>query len=467
MRVFQIFLFIATFLLQVRIIQAQCMPPTVWHAGDPDICFDISQQGFDVGAKDVFSLNDGRILTIGTMTRYNREPVGSITRIKSAGLRDTSFHFFRQFGGIYCAAPQPDGKIVVSYQNNGPVLARLLTNGMVDTTFRPTIPGSVLSLAIQSDGKILISGEFGAISGNLVNQFGRLSADGSFDPTFNSRGLSSSATKILVQPDGKVLAAGGFERSGDSSRIGLTRFLTNGELDINFRSYAGFGASYNSLILQPDGSILVGGTVGSYGGQNHTGIFRVKPDGKADSSFHTGSTGVGYVNCLALQADGKVLVGSSLPPSHVFRVGELTRFLANGNLDTNFVSSLEGPTGGGSTSVNGISIALEGKIIIVGNFNSYRGTDPDGIARLYSDSSRTTATVGLVVNPIILVPNPSQGNLYLRGIYKPVVLTIRSLSGRVVYTKSVYADENLSIEGLPAGLYCWQVGGQSGRLLFE
>jgi uncharacterized delta-60 repeat protein len=137
-------------------------------------------------------------------------------------------------GTVRAVVVQPDGKILIGGDfstlspNGGPAvtrnhIARLNPDGTLDTAFDPNANNSVVSIAVQADGKILAGGLFSganSIGGQTRNYIARLDATtglaDSFDPNANN-----SVVSIAVQADGKILAGGLF--SGANSIGGQTR----------------------------------------------------------------------------------------------------------------------------------------------------------------------------------------------------------------------------------------------------
>lgn len=132
----------------------------------------------------------------------------------------------------------PDGKIYVGGAfttfNNAPrtKIARLNSNGTLDNAFVPTITASsgtsvVNAVTVQSDGKILIGGSFTQVNSVMRNNLARLNADGTLDQTFLNSGAGPNAgvAAIAVQSDGKILITGSFTQVSGVPRPGLARLL--------------------------------------------------------------------------------------------------------------------------------------------------------------------------------------------------------------------------------------------------
>lgn len=233
-----------------------------------------------------FQSDDKIILAGRSYYVYNNGP-GEILRININGTHDTSF--FAEHDGpgrVDAVTVQPDDKILIggtfvtinSVTRNK--ITRLNSNGSLDTSFNPSLsPNStVFDIALQSDGKIIIGGQFTSINGVTTNRVARLNADGSVDTSFNAD-VSGTVLQTVIQPDGKILIGGFFTVVNGVSRRNIARLNADGSLDTSFNPYNFFDAAVTSIALQEDGKIIVGGDF-SLG---H--VFRINSDGSLDSDY--------------------------------------------------------------------------------------------------------------------------------------------------------------------------------------
>jgi len=238
----------------------------------------------------------------------------------------------------YSLAIQTDGKILLGgYCDNGSnydfCIARFNSNGTLDTSFGTSGKviqpiGSALddgqSLAIQSDGKILLGG-YCSNGSNLDFCIARFNSNGTLDTSFGSSGKviqpiggGGLGYSLAIQSDGKILL-GGFCYNGSNDDFCIARFNSNGSLDTSFKSPHGYiiqpiGSSDDrgySLAIQADGKILLGG----YCNLDFC-IARFNSNGTLDTSFNSSgkviqpigsSSDYGY--SLAILSDGKILLG--------------------------------------------------------------------------------------------------------------------------------------------------------------
>ena len=280
--------------------------------------------GFNAGANGwVGSLAvqaDGKIVVGGAFSEWDGQWCYYIGRLNADGTLDGTLDAERNPGtaGVACLAEQADGKILVGGDfttglETGNNICRLNAGGTVDSGFNPGTDYQVNSLAVQPDGKILVGGDFTTLCGQSRNAIGRLNADGTLDTGFNPGAGHNSpyspwVYSLAVQADGKILVGGYFTTLGGQTLNYLGRLNADGTLDTGFNPVAGGAYPYvRSLAVQADGKILVGGYFTTLGGQNCSYIGRLNADGTLDSAFNPGADY--QVLSLAVQPDGKVLVG--------------------------------------------------------------------------------------------------------------------------------------------------------------
>src|SRR5437016_2902484 len=220
-------------------------------------------------------------------------------------------------GTVRAVVVQPDGKILLGGDfttlapNGGKTvtrnhIARLNPDGTLDTAFNPSATGintTVNAIAVQTDGKVLVGGNFNAVGGQTRNNIARLDAitgaPDSFDPN-----ASSTVFTIAVQTDGKILAGGFFASIGGQTRNRIAR------LDPATGAADSFNPNPNGgvyiIAVQPDGKILVGGEFFNIGGQSRHLVARLDSGGSADSFDPSANS---TVFAIAVQPDGKILAG--------------------------------------------------------------------------------------------------------------------------------------------------------------
>ena len=356
--------------------------------------------GFDGIILSTAIQSDGKILVVGGFSSYNGTSANKIIRLNSDGSVDTSFVYNTGFISgydVYSIGIQSNGKIVVggNFTNyNGTSANGIITlnsDGSIDTSFvyGTGFNGQVRSIAIQSDGKILVGGNFSAYNGTSASSIIRLNSDGSVDTSFiYGTGFDGLIKLIAIQSDGKILVGGNFSSYNGTSANKIIRLNTDGSVDTSFVYGTGFNSDVNSIAIQSDGAILVGGEFTNYNGTFAKYIIRLNSNGSIDTSFSTGSGfGGGYVLSIAIQSDGKILVGGEFTNYNGTSANGIIRLNTDGSIDTSFVYG----TGFSGGYVLSIAIQPDDKILLGGGFTSYNGTSANLIVSL--NSVTTTSDV--------------------------------------------------------------------------
>src|SRR6266581_1650760 len=201
----------------------------------------------------------------------------------------------------------------------------------------------------------------------------------SFNP-----GANAAVDSLAVQADGKILVGGGFTTLGGQSRNYIGRLNGDGTLDTSFNPGAVGGAFpyVSSVAVQADEKILVGGFFAILGGQFRYGIGRLNPDGTLDTGFNPGA-GIS-VSSLAVQADGKILVAGRFPALGGQSRTNIGRLNADGTLDTSF-------SPGAAGLLYSLALQADGKILLGGSFLTLGGQSRNNIGRLNADGTLDTS----------------------------------------------------------------------------
>ena len=203
----------------------------------------------------------------------------------------------------------------------GIYLPALAQPGTIDLTFNPTDPGFgfgdgpdfyVYTSSLQSNGKIIIGGEFTRYNGTAINRIARLNTDGSLDVSFNPGTGADNIVRIcILQPDGKIIIGGSFSSYNGTSRNGIARLNSDGSLDVSFIPGSGANGDIRSIRVLPDGKFIIGGEFISYNGTAIRHVARLNSDGTLDTGFNTGTGPDNGVFAITLQPDNKIIIGGA------------------------------------------------------------------------------------------------------------------------------------------------------------
>lgn len=256
--------------------------------------------------------------------------------------------------------------------------------GEVDLTFNSgwTIDGAASAVVPQNDGKILVATDVGESGIRAPIFLARLNPDGTLDPSFLT-GRAEAVATIVVQPDNKILIGGRFPTIHGEVRGGIARLNEDGTLDSTFADgLSGANRTVVGIALQQDGRILIGGDFTTVNGEPRNRIARLHPDGTLDESFGRDLSGAdGAVYCLALLGDGKILIGGDFSEINGLPRERVARLNQDGTVDAIFGEGHAGADG----SVGALAVQSDGKILIGGRFTNIAGSPRNRIARLHAD----------------------------------------------------------------------------------
>jgi len=372
-------------------------------------------KGFD---SDVFALElqpDGYILVGGGFTQNGRTSRNGIARLKPDGTLDTT-GFDPGTGAndtVEALALQPDGKVVISGRfttvngTNHIAVARLNGNGSLDGAFHPAfVAGAnniISALALQADGKILIGGAFSPAGTGSPAYVARLNADGTVDPGFTVPFIADnirstpSVQSLALQADGRVLIGGQFTTVGSAGRNGIARLNANGSPDLTFDPGPGTGPGtidrglyrgVYSIAMQPDGKILAAGDFTNIVGATRYYVARLNTNGSLDSTFTSPLALASGLITVKVEVDGKILIGGDIEGQIFapFNPNDMARLNVDGSYDTNFsVGTGAVFSSGGTPRVRAIVIQPDGRIVVGGGFDKFEGDSLNSIARLLGD----------------------------------------------------------------------------------
>jgi uncharacterized delta-60 repeat protein len=244
-----------------------------------------------------------------------------VARILPNGLVDTSFDPGSGADGFVSSLlVLANGQVLVgggftSMDNiSSKGVARLNTSGTLDTTYNVgagvNLGGSVLAMAVQPDGKLIVAGDFSTFNNVPRHNIARLETNGSLDLTFDAlTGPNDVVYAVAVQTDGKILLGGSFTMVDAFENFMVARLETNGLVDATWTPISGADNTVYALTLQPDGRALVGGSFSTYDGEARLSLARLQSNGMLDPTFNACRGMNGPVYAIALQTNGQPVIG--------------------------------------------------------------------------------------------------------------------------------------------------------------
>ena len=320
-----------------------------------------------VSIKQARLLPSGKIVIAGNFNYVDRIPRTSIAVLNANGSIDPGFD-----AGTLIAAPggssslnamavQTDGKILVSFEYS---LVRLGLDGVVDQTFHYNSGPytSVWELALQPSGKILLT--------NSAGQLRRLNPDGSVDPTFSPSQLGSL---VAVQPDAKIVLR---------ANTRLIRLMVDGALDDGFNSPPGTGLFPPTfLALQPNGMLLVARVLD---GIDSFYFSRFNQNGSLDEAF---SPEIRRVPLVTADLTGIYFWANVLPLGQPVQQ-EIGRFFFDGSRDPNFTTTFNS-----GAEISSLLVQPNGQLLVTGLFDHVNGVERAGLARLNGAAPKKLANL--------------------------------------------------------------------------
>jgi uncharacterized delta-60 repeat protein len=330
---------------------------------------------------------DGKIVVAGVFTNFNGAAAEKIVRLNPDGSVDPAF-MPQVPGNIHAMALQPDGEILIGGQglwarHPARKFIRLEPDGRRDTQFhgQAAYNADVRAITIQPDGGILVGGSFTKVATMEHHALIRLDSNDQIDSSFSTSTAGSAVVlSIAPQPDGKVIAAGVFKNFGNASETHLVQLDPDGTVDAKFNDAAYADENIRQVLPQKDGRILACGYSSDTNGTPSSYITRLNPDGSPDAGFHFASKPGDAFWSMALQPDGKIIIGG------YYEIGNqinnmlqpiLVRLNPDGSPDKSFQA---GNMAGGC--IWSVVVQPDGKILAAGDIISY-GSAPCGrIVRL-------------------------------------------------------------------------------------
>lgn len=336
---------------------------------------------------------------------------GNTVRLNADGSLDNSFDSGTIKLKVCTLAIQKDGKIIIGGSGGEGAAAanilRLEKTGVADAAFqlKQSFPTAVCAIALQADGKI-IAGGYATVAGQNQLYLSRLNADGSADTSFTPAvGVSSAGATIYaisIQDDGKIVAGGSFASYNGVTINNLVRLNADGTVDATFVTGTGTNQPVWSLALEPDGKIVIGGNFTTYNGQAAVCLARLDKTGKLDAGFQSPVLNPGpQVSTIRIQDDGRILIAGSFTLTNGSQ--NIARLCANGDVDETFY------TGAGADQwVRGLALQGDGKVVFGGQeIKLFNGESIGAIARLSKERGLAQLYLQNIASPGTVVISES------------------------------------------------------------
>ncbi len=418
---------------------------------------------------------DGKILLGGDFTMVNGVDRQRIARLNADGSLDLEFDpGYGANSAVRTIAVQPDGKVLIggtfSYYSGEACehIARLLPDGSMDADFNMGngVDGNVNALLVRQDGTVLVGGDFFHLNGSPSRGLACLLENGSADPTFDAGDMGIVYSLEPMSGD-RILVGGLFSFVGGVERRCLASLESDGSLDMSFAPFGWGSSPVLSVAEQPDGKILAGGIIpGS--------IARMESNGEIDPFFGSGASSFAgwdpWVYDIALQSDGKILCAGRFESYNGTACRGMARLNADGTFDDSFLMGT-----GFNADVFTMAMQPDGKALVGGFFSDFNGTPQNRIARLFAEEF-STAVRGSAAPLLEVYPNPSNGMVFVNMPERfSSSLSVTGPDGRLVRsagsTATATAPLRLDLSDFAKGIYLVRISdgstSRTGRVLIQ
>lgn len=329
---------------------------------------------------------DGVLLVAGRFTSFAGHAVTNLVRLLADGTVDESFPIRTVVGTDLRLAALRDGSVLLGgalQSVNGiqtRVLGKLLPDGSLDPNFHRVgdFEPALAIVPLADDGAMVLANSGGTYNQTRSGTVFRLNSDGRLDSTFFAP-PQLRATVIVPETNGGWLVAGRLDilTATASRHLRVLRLAADGALDPKYPPDFSVNSQVNSLQLLPDGKLLVAGQfhLSELGRAEVTNLVRLFPDGRLDTSFQPASVPAGVV-AMALGGDGNIYVAGA--------DNSLERLKPDGRLDTSFVSSLHPAF---NTRIYCLALQADGRLLLGGTALATARSTNTGLVRLLPDGS--------------------------------------------------------------------------------
>jgi uncharacterized delta-60 repeat protein len=398
--------------------------------------------GNDDYVQAIGTYSDGRVVMAGS----SYDNYMTLVRYSALGVLDNTFGT----GGVvklrqgtnaeavpYAITVLADNKVLVAgsswMSSKDFAVLKLKENGTPDSTFGvngwATTPAlgfedEARAMVVQPDGKILVAGTAEVASGTKKYDFAvaRFNGDGSIDGGFGSGGVvtlnindNDIADGVAVQSDGKILVGGTSNEDGDANYT-VVRYTSAGLIDGSYGAggiatydMATFGTAGSKdhgygMAIQSDNKVLLTGFSAPAGGGNGNVVtMRLTTQGQLDASF----SGDGIANfnygvsntdegsrAVAVQSDGKILVGGDTSGEHAWFEMLLLRYKSDGTPDSSFSSDGVAISSLSTENEFGYAVHLTTNRIYIGGSIGANFAKDFAVAAFQSDGSPLPLVLG-------------------------------------------------------------------------
>ncbi|MEN2436722.1 T9SS type A sorting domain-containing protein [Weeksellaceae bacterium A-14] len=413
-----------------------------------------------------FTIQSDNKIVIGSDAYIGQSiPIKAIARLNSNGSLDTNFNapnIFNNFS-IFSIAEQSDGKIIVGgWDNNSGTkhyISRLNADGSIDSSFNIGTGANdiVRSVVIQTDGKIIVAGDFTFFNGQFAKYIIRLNSDGSIDNSFIPlSGPNNKIASSTILQNGKIIIQGIFSSYDNITRNNIARLNTDGTIDTTFNPAITSNDFVHSNVVEANNGDLLFGAYFSFNGTSKQRIVRIKIDGALETNFNLDNETDSPIYSISLQNDQKILIGGDFNHCNGLSRKSLARLNSDGSLDNYFNVG----TGANST-VSSIITTNDDFAFISGGFSNYNEINIFRIAKIFTNENLNV--VNFENSKCEIYPNPVRDRMFITednfSSYE-----IYNLVGQKVFSGKI-KDKSIDTYNLMKGIYILNLKSKIGKTI--
>jgi uncharacterized delta-60 repeat protein len=339
--------------------------------------------------------NNGSYFIGGSFSSYNNVPANNFVKVTNLGTIDSSFNYGSGFNSdVLSIKLQSDGKILVggnfsSYNGvNCNRIVRLNIDGSIDNTFSigTGFNGGVSDIKITNDNLIYVGGSFDTYQGLNYRGIVRIDLNGSIDTTFNTLNnfpTFSSVLRIIISDNNSVYLGGSFSSYSSTTANNMLKLTSGGTIDTSFNIGSGFNSTIIDMCLDSLGDIYAVGGFTTFTGSTNQYMIKLKPNGSKDTTFNnasrfSGNNFISPIRSVFVDSNGRIFIGGRFTTYSLNFVSNLITLDSVGNFDTSF--NFWGSILGTSSLVYTIKQDINGNFIFGGSFITYK--EPNSLVSL-------------------------------------------------------------------------------------
>ena len=332
-------------------------------------------------------LSDGKVLVAGEFTAYYGEYCPGLARVLSTGDVDRDFVCDGYLNaGVRAMALKRTAKRSWAGTSRWPARPRGRTSPGLTwpaawTRRSRTAPCSTARSTQwprKADGKFIVGGDFTSTQPVPRTRIARVQGDGTLDASFNPGvGANGVVYAVAVQADGKIVIGGTFTSVGGTARTRIARLNADGTVDATFVPTTGCDGDVRTVAIQADGRVVIGGDFTNVNSVSRPRIARLNTNGTLDATFNPGAGFDAMVTSALVQPDGRIVTGGLFTAFSGVARFHIARLATNGTLDATF-----NPGTGFDGHVLALARQADGRLVAAGMFTHFNAASRSGVARL-------------------------------------------------------------------------------------